>query len=218
MIWESRPWKTQLLRSTRRLRRIRRKGRSTEEALFVVEREVFVGCYVVRKLFDTLKVSDSTKELECDVTCYPNVKPVTDFNWHRLDELYDLDDGHRRRVRVRELCKPGHTQFRVHGAWGRHRRRRFLGVVRPESGPRALFCSAGGVDRGVPNCRWRLSGDDHLEKGSRHRQGDEECVVRHLLNSPGGTGAGGDGGVSQPRKTIVAGAAEGLVPYLADHR
>ena len=104
MIWESRPWKTQLLRSTRRLRRIRRQGRSTEEALFVVEREVFVGCYVVRKLFDTLKVSDSTKELECDVTCYPNVKPVTDFNWHRLDELYDLDDGHRRRVRVRELC------------------------------------------------------------------------------------------------------------------
>ncbi|MCY4532693.1 MAG: hypothetical protein OXC84_10250 [Gammaproteobacteria bacterium] len=104
MIWESEPWKRQLRRAARRLRRVRRRRRSTERALAVVEREVFVGCYVVRKLFDTLKVSDLTKALVCEVTCYANIEPVTDFNWHRLDQLYDLDNGVTRSLGVRELC------------------------------------------------------------------------------------------------------------------
>ena len=104
VIWDSAPWKDQLLRSSRCLDRVERQARFTDKAAFLVEREVFIGCYVTRKLFDTSKVSDSTKAMSHDVTCFPSIKSVTDLNWHRVDELYDLTSARARSISVRQLC------------------------------------------------------------------------------------------------------------------
>ena len=69
-----------------------------------IEREIFFGFYSVRKLLDSQTLSDSTKLLDFDLTWYPNKKSVDHFNWHRLDELYDLSVSTREKRDIRFLC------------------------------------------------------------------------------------------------------------------
>ena len=104
MIWESAPWKRQLLRSARLLRRLGRKRVLRDRHLFVMEREVFLGCYVIRKLSDTVKISHSTRDMEFDVTRFPNLSPVTFWNRHHLDKAYDLDRGTDQSMKLRKFC------------------------------------------------------------------------------------------------------------------
>lgn len=129
VISDSAPWKDQLLRSSRCLDRVERQARFTDKAAFLIEREVFIGCYVTRKLFDTPKVSDSTKAMSHDVTCFPNIKSVTDLNWHRLDELYDLTSASARSISVRQLCSQVIHSF-------------VFVAVEIENGPRGFFVAS----------------------------------------------------------------------------
>ncbi|MGO4998302.1 hypothetical protein [Oceanisphaera sp. W20_SRM_FM3] len=104
MIWESSCWKEPLLESAFRLEKF---STSTEvdEAEFVeVEKDVFIGFYAIRKLMDTAKISDSTKNIDIALGCFPNLKPVDYMNWHKVDELYDLSSKQRETKTLRALC------------------------------------------------------------------------------------------------------------------
>lgn len=91
MIWESSYWKEPLLEAATWLRRVRFRENTRERTYVRIEKEIFIGFYAIRKLLDTFKVSDSTKKAKYNIVWHPNIKPVNDLNWHRIDELYDLE-------------------------------------------------------------------------------------------------------------------------------
>ena len=90
MIWESSYWKEPLLDAATWLRRVRFRESTSEKTFVRIEKEIFLGFYSVRKLLETVKVSDSTKNAKYQVTWYPNIKRVDWLNNHRLAELYDF--------------------------------------------------------------------------------------------------------------------------------
>ena len=104
MIWDSSPWKDELVRSAEKLSRVEQQKRLTQRALLLVEREIAIGCYVIRKLVEAHKVSDSTKELACKAQYFRNRKPAYNFNWHRLEELYDMERGTEGVITLVSMC------------------------------------------------------------------------------------------------------------------
>jgi len=104
MIWESSYWKEPLLKAADWMRQVRFRE-NTREATFVrIEKEIFIGFYSIRKLLDTVKVSDSTKKAPYELLWYQNVKPVDALNWHHLDEVYDLERERRETRDIRFIC------------------------------------------------------------------------------------------------------------------
>ena len=91
MIQESRYWKEPLVRAANWLQKLRLEEPTIERSLVRVERELFVGFYSIRKLLDTFKVSRETRELKFELEWAPNIGRVDYMNWHRLEELYDLE-------------------------------------------------------------------------------------------------------------------------------
>lgn len=104
MIWESSYWKEPLLKAATWLRRVRFRETTREATLVRIEKEIFVGFYGIRKLLDTVKVSDSTKKQNYELVWHPNIKPVDTLNWHRFDELYDMEREGRETRDIRFLC------------------------------------------------------------------------------------------------------------------
>lgn len=104
MIWESGFWKDPLLVAAKWLRSVRLTDRTRESTFVRIEKEIFFGFYSIRKLFDTLKVSDSTKEVSYDLTWYPSVHSVDDLNWHHLDRLYDMKSQQTENRSIRFIC------------------------------------------------------------------------------------------------------------------
>jgi hypothetical protein len=97
MIWESWYWKQPLLEIAARLRLLKTgRRRLTEKRLVELERDIFIGFYSVRKIFDGLtRVTDATRAVQIQLLWYPNRKAVNWRNNHKVDELYDLDTVHR---------------------------------------------------------------------------------------------------------------------------
>ncbi len=94
MIWESSYWKEDLLRNARRLRSRMSQQRWPERSFARLEQQLMLGFYSIRKLCDSGKLSDSTSGLSVPLTTYPWLgKAVTQMNWHRTSELYDLGNA-----------------------------------------------------------------------------------------------------------------------------
>jgi hypothetical protein len=92
MIWESYYWKTPLLRMAKRLRSFKTASDLSEKQLVQIERDIFIGFYSVRKLFESgLKMTDATKAMQIPISWHANCEPVTWINNHRIDEIYDFD-------------------------------------------------------------------------------------------------------------------------------
>ncbi|MGF1733663.1 hypothetical protein [Photobacterium kasasachensis] len=104
MIWESSDWKEPLLESASRLEQLSTSSEIDETGFVQIEKDVFIGFYAIRKLMETAKISDSTKNFAIDLKCYPNLKAVDYMNWHKVDELYDLSGKQRETKSLRVLC------------------------------------------------------------------------------------------------------------------
>lgn len=93
MIYESSDWKPPLIRAARWLERAQATDRAQTRVLARVEREIFVGFYVIRKILETFNVSSSTRVLTWKLTCYKPQKGVTVDHLNRGDILktYELD-------------------------------------------------------------------------------------------------------------------------------
>ena len=94
MIWESWYWKRPLLETAERLKALKSVAEPSEEQFVQLEKDIFIGFYSIRKLFETrTKVTDTTKAKKLQVTWHPNKgEKVTWRNNHKLDELYDFSD------------------------------------------------------------------------------------------------------------------------------
>ena len=92
MIDESCYWKNDLLKEADALRDRKKQRRWPEVSFARLEQTIMLGFYSIRKLIEASKLSDSTIYEEIPITTYPwSGKTVTRMNWHKLDQLYDLD-------------------------------------------------------------------------------------------------------------------------------
>jgi hypothetical protein len=70
--------------------------RLTEKRLAELERDIFIGFYSVRKIFDAMtRVTDATRALTIQLSWHPNREPVHWRNNHKIDKLYDFEEVHR---------------------------------------------------------------------------------------------------------------------------
>jgi hypothetical protein len=90
MIWESYYWKEPLLKSASYLSRVSLNERTKESTYVRIEKEVFSGFYVIRKLIEAQKVTDETKQMSFTLRHHPAVRRVDHLNWHHIDQNYDL--------------------------------------------------------------------------------------------------------------------------------
>jgi hypothetical protein len=105
MIWESYYWKESLLKYAGDLRKRKKQKRWPEASLGRVEETVMLAFYSIRKLIEAAKVATATRTRAVTVEQYPwRGKRITRINWHKLDELYDLDAGVTGRIPLLKLC------------------------------------------------------------------------------------------------------------------
>jgi hypothetical protein len=105
MISESWYWKQPLLEAADRFEALKSTGELSDEQLAEIEREIFIGFYSVRKLFESVaKITDATKAMEIQVEWHPNREAVTWRNNHKISELYDLTVSNQETRALRFIC------------------------------------------------------------------------------------------------------------------
>jgi hypothetical protein len=88
---ESRYWKEELHRIARSLRHVQNPPRWSERAHCVLERDLMIGFFMVRRLIELRKVSMLTRNDKLSVFTYKAAgKSVTRLNGHAIWELYDM--------------------------------------------------------------------------------------------------------------------------------
>jgi hypothetical protein len=105
MIEESHYWKDDLLKQAEVLRLLRRKRRLGERSLAKVEQTLFLGFYSIRKLIEADKLSCTVVDRQMPVTSFSwSGKRVTKLNLHRINELYNLENGRLTQKTLRAIC------------------------------------------------------------------------------------------------------------------
>lgn len=94
MIWESKYWKDDLLRSASFLKKKMMQHRWPESTKAIFEKNIMIGFYVIRKLLEAKKLSGKTSQYTFSaISYYCKDKNVNILNWHKVLELYDMDKG-----------------------------------------------------------------------------------------------------------------------------
>lgn len=105
MIYESEYWKDDLLKQAKVLRQRMLQKRWPAAASARLEQSIMLGFYSVRKLAEAKLLADSVVNQCVELRVYmPTGKAVTLINWHKLDELYDLNSGQSGSKDVMFLC------------------------------------------------------------------------------------------------------------------
>lgn len=105
MIWESVYWKEDLLRHAKKLRRSMKQKQWQDSSFANTEKCIMLGFYSIRKLVEARKLSDKVITRKYKIKIYPATgKPVTLFNWHKLEELYDFNKMKHGAYGIRFLC------------------------------------------------------------------------------------------------------------------
>ncbi|MEF7438292.1 hypothetical protein V4V36_13500 [Paenibacillus lautus] len=91
MIWESSYWKEDLLKLSDKINKVYLSTAYDDDMLVEFEKDIMIVMYSVRKLVEAKKLSHDTEQIQLKVKSFKNRKDVTRFNWHRIQELYDLD-------------------------------------------------------------------------------------------------------------------------------
>ena len=100
MIWESAPWKSDLLRDADTLQRWAREP-ATQRRLYMFEKKIFLAAYSIRKLNEAgkLKTSFRTKSMRC-TTFERQQTRMTPWNWDDLGRHYQLKQPTVKRFRT----------------------------------------------------------------------------------------------------------------------
>lgn len=94
MIWESAPWKVDLLKDASLLERWAVKTSKPKQRDLIFEKKVFLAAYAIRKLFEAQKVCTALHNRSVPCFSYPrNGSNMTTLNWHRIEEHFDWGAG-----------------------------------------------------------------------------------------------------------------------------
>jgi hypothetical protein len=89
MAIESLYWKEELTRIAKLIRPVARPKRWSERAVCTVERDVMIGCFIVRRLIELHKVSSRVAKLQLGVFSVPVIKDVNKMSRFSIEENYD---------------------------------------------------------------------------------------------------------------------------------
>jgi hypothetical protein len=105
MIWESKYWKDDLLKSAKVLRRITTQTRWPEASFVLVEKTIMLGFYSIRKLLEAKKLSTSFASITIPARLYPSKGgTVTLLNWHHTYRFFDLENPQPAQLKVPDLA------------------------------------------------------------------------------------------------------------------
>lgn len=105
VIQDSIPWKDELIKTASRLERKKTQKRWTDRSGFLVERDIMVGAYSVRRLIECWKVSHDLAASRISIVTYPLIESAPNFyNKYFYWELYDLDCPTKVTLSVQETC------------------------------------------------------------------------------------------------------------------
>jgi hypothetical protein len=106
MIHESSFWKDDLKARAARLVKRQSQRRWTEKSYALVEQELMLGFYAVRKLIESNKLSAEITGPHLPVLAFPLRKgsTVTLLNRNAIDDLYDFELPLTEQLLLRELC------------------------------------------------------------------------------------------------------------------
>jgi hypothetical protein len=96
VIWESRYWKKPLIAMAGRIEAAGKAGwKPTDRRMVQIERDLFIGCYSIRKLVDaSLKLTDACRGSKVKLRCHSaKGTPVSLFRRDDIDKHYDLEKG-----------------------------------------------------------------------------------------------------------------------------
>lgn len=106
MIDDSVPWKATVNRIADDVEKRAGQKRWTDRTGFLLERDVMIASFAMRKLLDTPgKISDEARGELVQVLSHRLVGPQPDF-WNRYEfwEMFDLEKAEHEGISVRELC------------------------------------------------------------------------------------------------------------------
>lgn len=90
---ESRYWKEKLARISKTLKPLRKPPRWSERACCIVERDIMIGFFIIRRLIELHKVSSQTRDFNMKVySCLNQGNKVTLMNNHRIFDHYDIEN------------------------------------------------------------------------------------------------------------------------------
>ena len=104
MIWSSHEWKTYLRRLLRDLRR--KIKEPNDEVPFLVERNIFIIVFAIRKLIDSGKTTDALSSVEFELGIHRKIgSKHHDQRYHTVDpEYWDLLSSTESKFKIRDIC------------------------------------------------------------------------------------------------------------------
>jgi hypothetical protein len=119
MIWESRYWKNDLLRNAVYLKKKMMCQRWTESTMANFEKTIMIGFYIIRKLLEAKKLSGDTIAYTFRAITYRcKNKNVNILNWHKVIELYNLENGVKEDLDLRYVSNKIIHSFVFIGVFG----------------------------------------------------------------------------------------------------
>ena len=98
---ESYYWKEDLLNHAKRLKPVKDPSRWSERLVVNLEKEIIISFFCVRKLFETHRVSNKSREYKAQVFSYaPSGKRITRLNQNSIDEIYDLENERKVKKKI----------------------------------------------------------------------------------------------------------------------
>lgn len=102
---ESSYWKEFLGETASDLRRVAKPKRLTQRRYEIVERNIVISFFLLRRLIELKKVSSKVRDLRLDVFAWPSTgKRPTLLNNHRIEELYDAAKEHIQTKKPIYIC------------------------------------------------------------------------------------------------------------------
>jgi len=105
MIYDSVPWKEELLRSANKLERVQGKKKWSEHTAFVIEREIMIGAFIIRRLNEAKKLSDGIVRAPVSVKRHELFASPPDI-WNSVEpwKQFDLETSITEKITLSKMC------------------------------------------------------------------------------------------------------------------
>lgn len=173
MIQDSIPWKDELIAVAERLRRKTTQKRWTERSGFLVERDLMVSAYSLRKLIDNHKVSDSLTQRQFMLERFELLEQGRVpglLSRDALQDFYDLKNPFKTVLPLEKVC----NQIVHSWLW-------MLSFRESDSMFDGVYVSS---DTARRKCLYRIPIDGYIDVC--HEIGDEVVYETRMRNGPDG--------------------------------
>ncbi|SFS79705.1 hypothetical protein [Lutibacter maritimus] len=102
---ESRYWKKELLDYAKSLKNQKEIKRWSEKSQVIFEKDLIINFFIIRKLIETKRISDSLRQKKYKIKAYPkNSIKLTELNSFEFDELYKLEKFEIKEKNINFIC------------------------------------------------------------------------------------------------------------------